>query len=84
MSGPAVESLVLEGGLNALTSQLTKVKSVKTKKMNALKKTIERFNVDQNNLELWDAMRQDKKVADDTGEAFTILMDTCIVKMQEM
>ena len=41
------------------------------------------FNVDQNNLVLWDAMRQDKKVADDTGEAFTILVDTCIVKMQE-
>ena len=80
MSGPAVESLVLEGGLNALTSQLTKVKSVKTKKLNALKKTIERFNVDQNNLELWEAMRQDKKVSDDTGEAFTILMDTCILK----
>ena len=73
----------MEGGLNALTSQLTKVKSVKTKKLNALKKTIERFNVDQNNLELWEAMRQDKKVSDDTGEAFTILMDTCIFKMQE-
>ena len=31
MSGPAVEGLVLEGELSALTSQLTKVKSVKTK-----------------------------------------------------
>ena len=28
MSGPAVEGLELEGGLSALTSQLTKVKSV--------------------------------------------------------
>ena len=28
-------------------------------------------------------MRLDKKVADDTGEAFTILVETCVVKMQE-
>ena len=83
MSGPAVEGLDLEGGLSALTSQLTKVKSVKTKKLNALRKTIERFGADQNNLELWEAMRLDKKVADDTGEAFTILVETCVVKMQE-
>jgi hypothetical protein len=46
------------------------------------KKTIERFDVDQNNLELWEAMRLDKKVADDCGEAFTILVEICIVKMQ--
>ena len=83
MSGPAVKGLDLEGGLSALTSQLTKVKSVKTKKLNALRKTIERFDADQNNLELWEAMRLDKKVADNTGEAFTILVETCIVKMQE-
>ena len=50
MSGPAVEGLVLEGELSALTPQLTKVKSVKTKKINTLKKTIERFDVDQNNI----------------------------------
>ena len=53
------------------------------KKLNALKKTIERFDVDQNNLELWEAKRLDKKVADDCGEAFTILIEICIVKMQE-
>ena len=32
MSGPAVRGLELEGGLSALTLQLTKVKSLKTKK----------------------------------------------------
>ena len=79
MSGPAVEGLVLEGELSALTSQLTKVKSVKTKKLNTLKKTIERFDVDQNNIELFEAMRQDKKVADDCGDAFIILVEICIL-----
>ena len=83
MSGPAVEVLDLEGGLSALSSQLTKVKSVKTKKLNALSKTIEIFEADQNNLELWEALRLDKKVADDCGEAFTILVETCILKKQE-
>ena len=81
MSGPAIEGLDLEGGLSALSSQLTKVKSVKTKKLNAFKKIIERFDVDQNNLELWEAMRLDKKVADDCSEAFSILVEICIVKM---
>ena len=83
MSGPAVEGLVLEGELSALTSQLTKVKSVKTKKINTFKKTIERFDVDQNNIELFEAMRQDKKVADDCGDAFIILVEICILKMQK-
>ena len=32
MSGPAVNGLELEGGLSSLTLQLTKVKSLKTKK----------------------------------------------------
>ena len=32
MSGPTVRGLELEGGLSALTLQLTKVKSLKTKK----------------------------------------------------
>ena len=54
-----------------------------TKKLNSLRKTIERFKADQNNLELWEALRLNKTVADDCGEAYTILMETCIVKMQE-
>ena len=45
--------------------------------------TIEKFDVDQNNLELLEAMRLDKKVADDCGEAFSILVEICILKMQE-
>ena len=83
MSGPAVEGLDLEGGLSALSSQLTKVKSVKTKKLNVLRKTVDRFKVDQNNLELWEALRLNKKVADDCVEAYTILVETCVLKMQE-
>ena len=43
MSGPAVESLDLEGGLSTLTLQLTKVKGVKTKKLNSLRRINERF-----------------------------------------
>ena len=83
MSGPAVESLDLEGGLSALSLQLTKVKGVKTKKLNLLRKTIERFEADQNNLELWEALRLYKTVAHDCGEAYSILVETCIGKMQE-
>ena len=52
MSGPVVEALDLEGRLSVLSAQLTKVKSLKTKKLNAWRKTIERFKVDQNNQEL--------------------------------
>ena len=51
--------------------------------MNVLRKTIDRFKVDQNNLELWEALRLNKKVADDCVEAYTILVETCILKMQE-
>ena len=50
--------------------------------MNLLRKTIERFKADQNNLELWEALRLNKTVADDR-EAYSILVETCIVKMQE-
>ena len=39
--------------------------------------------MDQNNLELFEAMRHDKKVADDCGDAFIILVEICIVKMQK-
>ena len=69
MSGPAVEALVLEGGLSALTSQLTKLKSLKTKKLNSWRRTIERFQIDQNNLELWTALQLHKEVAEDYGTA---------------
>ena len=69
--------------MSALSLQFTKVKGVKTKKLNSLRKTIDRFEADQNNLELWEALRLNKKVADDCGEAYSILVETCIVKMQE-
>ena len=83
MSGPAVESLDLEGGLSALSLQLTKVKGVKKKKLNLLRKTIERFEADQSNLELWEDFRLNKTVADDYVEAYSILVETSIAKMQE-
>ena len=83
MSGPAVRGLELEGGLSALTLQLTKVKSLKTKKLNSLRRTIERFERDQNNLELWKALQSSKEVSDDNGNAYEILMEACITKMQE-
>ena len=83
MSGPAVRGLELEGGLSALTLQLTKVKSLKTKKLNSLRRTIERFERDQNNLELWKALQSSKEAADDNGDAYDILMEACIAKMQE-
>ena len=47
LSGPAVESLDLEGGLSTLTLQLTKVKGVKKKKLNSLRRIIERFEAGQ-------------------------------------
>ena len=83
MSGAAVEGLDLEGGLSDLSLQLTKVKRVKTNKLNLLKRTIERFKADQNNLELWKALQLNKETADDCGDAYDILMEACIAKMQE-
>ena len=83
MSGPAVRGLDLEGGLSALTFRLTKVKSLKTKKLNSLRRTIKRFKRDQNNLELWKALQLNKETADDCGDAYDILMEACIAKMQE-
>ena len=83
MSGPAVEALDLEGGLSVLSSQLTKVKSLKTKKLNTWRKTIERFKVDQNNLELWNALQLHKETAEDFGTAYEILMEACVARMQE-
>ena len=69
--------------MSVLTSQLTKVKSLKTKKLNTLRKTIERFKVDQNNLELWSALQLHREAADDFGTAYEILMETCITAMKE-
>jgi hypothetical protein len=83
MSGPAVQALDLEGGLSVLSAQLTKVKSLKTKKLNAWRKTIERFKVDQNNQELWSALKLDRETAEDFGTAYEVLMEVCMGKMQE-
>ena len=51
MSG-AVDKLELGGGLTSLSSQVTKVKSQKTSKMNLLRKAIDMFEEDPNNLEI--------------------------------
>ena len=83
MSGPAVEALVLEGGLSALTSQLTKLKGLKTKKLNGWRRTLERFQSDQNNLELWAAVQSHKEVAGDYGTAYELLIEACMAKMRE-
>ena len=78
-----MEALELEGGLSVLSSQLTKVKSLKTKKLNTWRKTIDRFKVDQNNLELWSALQLHKETAKDFGTAYEILMEACVARMQE-
>ena len=83
MSGAAVEGLDLEGGLSDLRLQLTKVKRVKTNKLSLLRRTIERFKADQDNLELWKALQLNKERADDCGEAYAILTETCMAKMRE-
>ena len=83
MSGPAVEALDLEGGLSVLSAQLTKVKSLKTKKLNTWRKTIERFKVDQNNQELWSALKLNREAAEEFGTAYEVLMEACMVKMQK-
>ena len=83
MSWPAVESRDLEGGLSILTLQLTKVKGVQTKKLNSLRRIIKRGEADQNNLELWKALQLNKTSADDCGETYYILVETCIAKLQE-
>ena len=72
MSGSAVEGLDLEGGLSDLSLQLTKVKRAKTNKLSVLRRTIERFEADQNNLELWKALQFSKERADGCGEAYAI------------
>ena len=83
MSGPAVEALDLEGGLSVLSAQLTKVKSLKTKKLNTWRMTIERLKVDQNNQEPWSALKLNREAAEEFGTAYEVLMEACMVKMQE-
>ena len=83
MSSPAVEALELEGGLSVLSSQLKKVKGLKTKKLNTWRKTTDRFKVDQNNLELWSALQLHKETAEDYGTAYELLMEACLAGMQE-
>ena len=48
-----------------------------------MRRTIKRFERDQNNLELWKALQLNKETADDCGDAYDILMEACIAKMQE-
>ena len=60
MSGSAVESLDLEGGLSNLSLELTKVKRIKTSKLNLLRRTLERFDADQDNLEIWKVLQVHK------------------------
>ena len=83
MSSSAVEALELEGGLSVLSSQLKKVKGLKTKKLNNWRKTTERFRVDQNNLELWNALQLQKQTAEDYGLAYELLIEACVAGMQE-
>ena len=73
----------MEGGLSNLSLQLTKVKRVKTTKLSSLRRTIKRFEADQDNLELWKALQLNKERADDCGEAYAILTETCMAKMRE-
>ena len=83
MSGAAVDKLELDGGLTSLSQQITRVKSAKISKLNLLRRGLERFDDDPNNLEVWKAVQVLKEKADDCGEAFTILTEACLAKMQE-
>ena len=66
-----------------MSAQLTKVKSLKTKKLNTWRKTIERFKVDQNNQELWSALKLNREAAEDFGTAYEVLMEAYMARMQE-
>ena len=83
MSGSAVEKMELGGGLPALSSQITKVKGKKTSKSNLLRKAIERFNDDPNNLEIWKNVQVLKEKADDYGKAFSVLTEASVSAMRE-
>ena len=81
MSG-TVDKLELGGGLTSLTSQITKVKGPKTSKLNLLKKAIDRFEEDRNNLEIWKNVHVTKDKADDCGEAFWMLTEAILEAMR--
>ena len=73
MSGSAVDQLELGGGLPSLSSQITKIKGQKTRKLNLLRRGIKMFDDDPNNLEIWKNVQVLKEKADDCGEAFQCL-----------
>ena len=73
MSGSAVDKLEFGGGLASLSSQITRVKGQKTSKMNLLRRTMDMFEDDANNLEIWKNVQGLKDKADDCGEAFSML-----------
>ena len=82
MSRSAVDKLELDGALNNISPQITKVKRTKTSKLNLLRKGLERLDDDPNNLEIWKALQVLKEKADDCGEAFTILTEACMANMR--
>ena len=83
MSGSAVDKLDLDDGLSNLSQQITKVKRTKTSKLNSLRKGLERFDEDPNNLEVRKGLQVLKEKADNCGEAFTILTEACAAKMRK-
>ena len=83
MSGSAIDKLVLDVGLNSLSPRIPGVKRTKTSKINLLRKNLERFKNDPNNLEVLKTLQVLKEKADYCGEAFTILTKACLAKMQE-
>ena len=62
---------------------MTKLKGLKTKKLNNWRRTIDRFKIDQNNLELWAALQLHKEVVEDYGTAYELLMEACMARMEE-
>ena len=83
MSGSAVDKLEFGGGLASLSSQITRVKGQKTSKMNLLRRTMDMFEDDPNNLEIWKNVQGLKDKADDCGEAFSMLMVACVAALRE-
>ena len=82
MSG-AVERLDLEGGLKGLSAQYTRVKTVKTSKLNLFKKALEVFDDDPDNLTVWEDVLACKEKADEYGEAFSVLLEAIIDSVME-
>ena len=56
---------------------------MKTKRLNTWRKTIERFKVDQNNLELWANLKLHREASHDFGTAYEVLMEACMARMTE-